>query len=132
MNIKHFDILDKIHYYLALLLFFYTVVYATNISTATTTPMSDDGVCPFIVTILIMVVAYVFLTIVNSDKIIELAFGLVSIACLTAIVPIIGVQYDPNAITAQYFRNIIVFINCGIVYIFTYKIFKIFHNRLNK
>lgn len=123
MNIEQIHKLDKLNYYVALLLMFGSFVYAA-ITAEHVVVYDDYTYAPVMISILVILSTYVFFTLVKSNGPTEFVIGISSIVLLWSITPIIGSMYDPMGTTAQYYSNVVDIISCGIVYIITFKIFK--------
>ena len=123
MNMKHFDKMDKINYYISLLLVFGSIIYAAVIAEPIV-EYDDYTFAPIMVGILVILISYVFFTIVKSNRLIEFVLGIVAIILLESIVPIIGYEYDPMATTAQYYKIMSGSVLIGIAYITAFKIIK--------
>lgn len=123
MNMKHFDKMDKINYYIAFLLVFGSIIYAALTAEHAIT-YEDYTFAPIMVTLLVCTLTYIFFTIVKSNGPFEFILGIFMIIISLAYIPIIGYEYDPMATTAQYYKIMSGCVLVGIAYITAFKIMK--------
>jgi len=123
MDIKYLDRMDKINNYVAFLFVVFSIIY-TTLTTEHTITYDDYTFAPIMVKLLVILITYVFYTIVKSNRLIDFNLGIIAIIILQAFVPIIGSEYDPMGTTAQYYKIMAYIVLVGIVYITAFKIIK--------
>jgi len=123
MNIEHINKMDKLNYYVALFLVLGSYVYAA-ITAEHVVVYDDYTYAPMMISIIIILITYVFFTLVKSNGPIEFVIDIFSIILLLAIGPIIGDTFDPMATTSQYYNTMCSAVLIGITYITAFKIVK--------